>query len=255
MIPCPAINSLLSVQHTPSAQPSSRPAPCRLPVQVLYRVFQLLKVIVVVGLSVSGVLDLVVIGFLFLAMPRARQAWGSGATRPGFSGWVQRNSHAVHVVMAGLLLVVITLAMVLFGVGLVALVAQLVMQLACAAVSRITLSSIPLDSLCISLPPGVVPPVLGGSGAVGAAADGGADGAVVCVWELINTCFYLSEFLVWDLVAGSALLLWSHLVFLLLVVTSMWLHYQFKLSIRGARELCRVAERAQRGQQAQWESP
>ena len=43
-----------------------------------------------------------------------------------------------------------------------------------------------------------------------------------------------AEFLVWDLVVGAALLLWSHLVFLVLVVTSMWLHFSFRLSLRGA---------------------
>lgn len=42
----------------------------------------------------------------------------------------------------------------------------------------------------------------------------------------------------WDLVAGAALLLWSHVIFLLLVTTSMWLHYQFRLSLRSTARLC-----------------
>ncbi len=39
----------------------------------------------------------------------------------------------------------------------------------------------------------------------------------------------------WDLVVGSALLLWSHLVFLILVITSMWLHYEFKLRLEAPK--------------------
>ncbi len=55
------------------------------------------------------------------------QAEGGQSKRRGFYGWVQHNSHAIHVVIAGLMLVVISLAMVLFGVGMVALVAQVIL--------------------------------------------------------------------------------------------------------------------------------
>ncbi len=56
------------------------------------------------------------------------------------------------------------------------------MQLLCSAISRITLSSIPLESLCISLPPDLALVLPGlGSGVT-----------VVCIWELVNICFYLS---------------------------------------------------------------
>lgn len=60
------------------------------------------------------------------------------------------------------------------------------MQLLCAAVGRFTFTSIPLESLCVSLPANLaaVVPVLGGAG--------GDSIEVVCVWELVNVCFYLS---------------------------------------------------------------
>lgn len=49
----------------------------------------------------------------------------------GLCGWVARNSHAIHVTMAGLLIVVLSVAMVLFGIGLVALVAQVCLRVCC----------------------------------------------------------------------------------------------------------------------------
>lgn len=58
---------------------------------------------------------------------------------------------------------------------------QLAMQLACAAVSRLSVTGIPLESLCVSLPPDLAV-FIPGMGKV----------TLVCLWELVNTCFFLS---------------------------------------------------------------
>ncbi len=47
--------------------------------QVLYSVMQLLKIIMATGLSLTGLFDLVIMGTLFFAMPRARQVGWNAA--------------------------------------------------------------------------------------------------------------------------------------------------------------------------------
>lgn len=61
---------------------------------------------------------------LHLAQGGHSAAGTAAGRRPGLSAWVHHNSHAVHVAMAVQCLVVASVALVLFGIGMVALVAQ-----------------------------------------------------------------------------------------------------------------------------------
>ena len=69
-----------------------------------------------------------------------------------YSKWISRHTYKIHVVVAGLVTLVMSVACILFGLGLVLVVFQLAVQLACAAVDSVAINGNPISEVCINLP-------------------------------------------------------------------------------------------------------
>lgn len=122
-----------------------------------------------------------------------------------------RASYGLHVACVGLTALVVNAASLLVALGFVVVVLQLGARVLCKDVMGASVLGVPAASLCVTLP------------ALGAER--------VCGWQAVEACFEVTDMRVADVVVGGALLLWSHLVWLVALVAS----------LEGARRLRAVA--------------
>lgn len=69
-----------------------------------------------------------------------------------YSAWVNRHAYRWHIVTSGLIILVISIAAILFGLGLVIVVIQLAVRLICSNIADVDLDGITTADVCVTIP-------------------------------------------------------------------------------------------------------
>ncbi|KAL4452201.1 hypothetical protein ABPG75_007863 [Micractinium tetrahymenae] len=164
--------------------------------------------LVIGALIITGVCDFFA-AWIVLAANRPSFKLGRWELRNYlYSSWINRNAYRVHTAVAGFVVLVLTLSMILFGLGLIAVTVQLITQIACSKVADISFQGYSLGD--------VIP------------THRSADDPI-CAYEALQMCNDITSMGVLTLVLGAVLLLWSHIVWLVLLLLSMWRFRKFQV--------------------------
>ncbi|PSC72056.1 hypothetical protein C2E20_4621 [Micractinium conductrix] len=165
--------------------------------------------LIIASIIFVGVCDLFASWIVFAAnLPTINLYWCS-VRNYLYSNWIQRHAFRVHVAMAGFVVLVISLACILFGLGLIVVTVQLITQLLCNQINSFSIAGRTLAEVCVSVP---------------------TTDETFCGYEALATCFEISQMGVLTLVLGAVLLLWSHIIWLVLLLLSMWRYRQFEVA-------------------------
>ncbi|KAL4441191.1 hypothetical protein ABPG77_011428 [Micractinium sp. CCAP 211/92] len=164
--------------------------------------------LVIGALIITGVCDFFAAWIVLAANRPTFKIWRWEIRNYLYSSWINRNAFRVHSAVAGFVVLVLTLSMILFGLGLIAVTVQLITQIACSKISGINFRGYSLGDICIEVPTVDDP---------------------VCAYEALEMCYDISSLAVLTLVLGAVLLLWSHIVWLVLLLLSMWRFRKFQV--------------------------
>ncbi len=113
--------------------------------------------------------------------------------------WFMDRALTILSIIVGLLAMIIAISAVLFGLGLLITIAQLVARIACNGIFSIELFGQSAQSVCLDVPS------LGINS--------------VCGWEALQTCGLVTDMLVRNLLIGAMLLLWCHIVWMVVMLS------------------------------------
>lgn len=164
--------------------------------------------LVIGALIITGVCDFFAAWIVLAANQPTFKIWRWELRNYLYSSWINRNAFRVHTAVAGFVVLVLTLSMILFGLGLIAVTVQLITQISCSKINNISFRGYSLGDVCIDVPTIDDP---------------------VCAYEALQLCHDISSMGVLTLVLGAVLLLWSHIVWLVLLLLSMWRFRKFQV--------------------------
>lgn len=173
--------------------------------------------LIIGAIILVGVCDLCAIWIVMAANKAEFTLWRWRWRNFLYSQWVERYAYKIHVVVAGLVTLVMSVACILFGIGLIVVVIQLSVQLFCAEIDSLSVNGIPISDVCINMPTSEVP---------------------ICGWGAMDICYDITNMGVLTLVLGAALLLWSHIIWFTLLLLSTWryLNWTVVIAPNGAGE-------------------
>lgn len=133
-----------------------------------------------------------------------------------YSKWVNKNAYRIHAVTAGLVMLVLSVACLLFGLGMIVVVIQLAVRLACNQLDDINIAGYDISDVCISIP-----------ASTGPLND-------FCGSQALALCDEVTGMGVLSLVLGAAFLLWSHCIWLVVLLLSMWRFFKWRVVLKPA---------------------
>lgn len=169
-----------------------------------------LKVLIGVGLGLIAFCDIVAFLIIFMAQPSHIKIWKyKFRNYLGSRQWVNRNSFNIHIVVTGLVIIVINVAAIMFALGFIVVVTQVAARIACTKLGSINVLGLGVSNVCITVP--------------------SVQADQICGWEALQICYDITGMGVINIVLGGALLLWSHLVWLLMLLLNLWQFYEFEV--------------------------
>lgn len=162
-----------------------------------------IKWLIIGGLIVVGVCDLIAFHIVMTANFPVIYMWHWSLKNWFYSKWVAKHAFRIHVVVAGLVIMVLTIACILFGLGILVVTIQLMVQLVCQTLGNLSIEGVRVQDVCIQLP------------------ISGMD-EPVCGFQALQGCYDVQSMSVLTLVLGAALLLWSHIIWLVVLLLSMY---------------------------------
>ncbi|KAL4853606.1 hypothetical protein ACK3TF_005436 [Chlorella vulgaris] len=167
--------------------------------------------LVIGSLLITAACDLASLFMVLLAHKPTIQIWRWRVRNYLYSAWVHRHVFRITVVLAGLMIMVISLACILFGLGLVVITIQLAVRLGCSKLASLNIDSITVSDVCLTIPAISTSPV--------------------CGWQAMEVCYDVTNMGVLLLVLGSMFLLWSHLIWMILLLLSIWRYLDWKIVV------------------------
>jgi hypothetical protein len=165
--------------------------------------------LVIGGLILIGLCDLLAL-FVVLCVHRPRLSLGKLQFRNYmYSSWAHDRAYKIHIVTTGLMVLVISVAAILFGLGLIVVIIQLAVRLACSSIADVNINGIETSNVCITVPSVSEEPI--------------------CGWQVMEVCYDITNMGVILLVLGAMLLLWAHIVWLVVLLLSMWRFQKLQL--------------------------
>lgn len=176
---------------------------------------RVIEVLLTVGIVLILLLDVVSVLILFYSSDRYIHIFRDFHVRNYLGGhnFVKSNQFRILIGAAGFTLLAINVAVILFAIGWIVLVAQISLQTLCKTIDDVRFSGVGFAELCFKIPY--------------------FSEEQVCGWEALELCSEVTDVRVSKIIVGSALLLWSQIVFLIMILFSLHNFYSYKLSISG----------------------
>lgn len=179
---------------------------------------RVVEVLLTVGIALILLLDVVSVLILFYSSDRYIHVYKDFRMRNYLGGhnFVKSNQFRILIGAAGFTLLAINVAVILFAVGWIVLVAQISLQTLCKAIDEVRFVGVGFAELCFRIPY--------------------FSDEQVCGWEALELCSEVTDVRVSKIIVGSALLLWSQIVFLIMILFSLHNFYSYKLSVSGGMD-------------------
>eukprot|EP00963_Diacronema_lutheri_P002546 scaffold177_cov334-Pavlova_lutheri.AAC.49 len=176
---------------------------------------KVIEILITVGLALIVLLDTISVLILFFSSGEYVHVLGSIRMRNYLGGFtfVKNNQFRILIGSAGFTLLAINVAAVLFAVGWIVLVAQISLQTLCKTVDDARFTNVGFAELCFNIPY--------------------FSDEEICGWNVLQMCSDVTDMRVRKIIVGSAFLLWSQLVFLIMILFSLHKFYSYKLSVSG----------------------
>ena len=192
-------------------------------------VSNIVEILIVAILAVVGFFDVVIIFLLFFMRPSTFQLykWRVKNVLGGWK-WAIAHSYELYVVSVGILILNISLAVLLFGLGLLVTIFQIMVRVVCSSVLNVSVDGTSIIDVCINIPFLFSQPV--------------------CGWQAWEVCAGVTNMQVLLLLLGSMLLTWCHIVFLIAMVVALERHKKTEVVVKkGSVGDFRPAEQEQSG--------
>ncbi|KAL4431241.1 hypothetical protein ABPG75_006497 [Micractinium tetrahymenae] len=166
------------------------------------------KWLIIGSLILAGVCDLFALFIVLLATRERFTLWK-------WSRWVERHTFKLHIVTAGLVILVLSISCIVFGLGLVVMTVQLAARVACSMLADINIDDFRVADVCVS---------------VQSLSD-----EPICGWQALEVCYNVTSMRVLLISLGAMLLLWSHIIWLVLLLLSMWRYKEWRVVVPRAQ--------------------
>jgi hypothetical protein len=142
--------------------------------------------------------DVIMFFLIFMFQPK-RIHMGKISIRNPLGGWNWFMNKALTIlsVIVGLISMIIALCAVLFSLGLLISIIQLAARVACNALFNISVEGTSVQSICLDIP---------------------SLNIKLCGWEALQACSNVTTMTVRNIMIGSMLLLWCHILWMVIIL-------------------------------------
>lgn len=122
----------------------------------------------------------------------------------------------IYVFSIGLAALVVCVAVVLFALGFSVTIIQLGVRILCRNIFNISVLGSSVENVCLTIP--------------------GLSSDPICGWQVLEVCGAVTNMRVRLVMIGSALWIWCHLIWLIVLVASLESHRKHKVVIQKKQE-------------------
>ena len=145
--------------------------------------------------------DAVMFFLIFMFQPKRIQIRNWSIRNPlGGWKWFMNKALSILSLIVGLISLIIAICAVLFSLGLLISIIQLTTRVACNALFNISILGTSVQSVCIEI---------------------SALNINICGWEALQACANVTTMTVRNIIIGSMLLLWCHILWMVIIMTSL----------------------------------